>query len=62
MLNNKVCCMFVTEINADLLCDFISSCTIPDSTYVNFDEDTVQLDLDDPWMIMEDKDVSHVKF
>ena len=43
MFNNKVRHVFVTEINADLSCDFISPCTIQDPTYVNFDEDTVQV-------------------
>ena len=55
MLNNKVCHVFVTEINADLSCNFISPCTIQDLTYVNFDEDTVQVHLDDPWIITKDK-------
>ena len=62
MLNNEVCCVFVTEINADLSCDFISSCTIQDPKYINYDEDTVQVHLDNPWMITEDKDMSHMKF
>ena len=41
--------VFVTKINSDLSCDFISPHSIQDPTYVNYDEDMLQVRLDDPY-------------
>ena len=61
--SHKVHRVIVTEINSDLLCSYVSPCTIQDPIYVNFDDDMMQLCLDDPhFSTADDKDFSHVKF
>ena len=54
----NVCNVFVTELNADLSCDFMSPSTIQDPVYINFDVDAMQVWLDDPYL----DDIEHVKF
>ena len=58
---HKVCRVIVTVINLDLSCSYVSLCTIQDPVYINFDDDTMQLCLDDPHFSTDDKDFSHVK-
>ena len=41
--------VFVTEINSDLSCNFISPNSIQDPTYMNYDKDMLQVRLDDPY-------------
>ena len=61
--SHKVCRVIVTKANADLSCSYVSPCTIQDPVYVNFDDDMMQLRLDDPhFSTADDKDFSHVKF
>ena len=61
--SHKVHRVIVTEINVDLSCSYVSPCTIQDPVYINFDDDMMQLHLDDPhFSNADDKDFSHVKF
>ena len=60
--SHKVHRVIVTEINLDLLCSYVSPCTIQDPVYVNFDDNMIQLHLDDPHFSTDDKDFSHIKF
>ena len=50
----------MTEINSDLSCNFISPHSIQDPTYVNYDEDMLQVRLDDPYF--DGEGFSHVRF
>ena len=53
--------VFMTEINADLLSSYMSLCMIQDPTYVNFEEDMMQLHLDDPHFSLDDGNFSNIK-
>ena len=46
--------VYVTEINADLSCDFLSPHTIQDPVYVSYDEDTLQIQLSEPLLSFDD--------
>ena len=41
--SNRGVRVYVTEINADLSCDFLSPHTIQDPAFVNYDEDSFQV-------------------
>ena len=60
--SHKVRRVIVTEINSDLSFSYVSPCTIQDPVYINFDDNMMQLHLDDPHFSTDDKDFSHVKF
>ena len=60
--SHKVHRVIVTEINSDLSCRYVSLCTIQDPVFINFDDNMMQLHLDDPHFSTDDKDFSHVKF
>ena len=55
----KGTCVFITEINADLSCDFVSPHTIQDPVYVNYDKDTLQVRSSEPLLSL--KDPSYVR-
>ena len=46
--------VYVTEINADLSCDFLSPHTIQDPVYMSYDEDTLQIRLSKPLLSFDD--------
>ena len=54
----NVCKVFVTELNADFSCDFVSPSTIQDPVYVNFDIDALEVRLDNPYL----DNLEHIKF
>ena len=52
--SNRRVRVYVTEINADLSCDFLSPHTIQDSAFVNYDEDSLQVRLGEPLVNIDD--------
>ena len=40
--------VYITEINVDLSCDFVSPHTIQDPVYMNYDKDSLQVRLAEP--------------
>ena len=54
----NVCKVFVTELNVDFSCDFVSPSTIQDPVYVNFDIDALQVQLDNPYL----DNLEHIRF
>ena len=41
-------CVYITKINVDLSCDFVSPHTIQDHVYMNYDKDSLQVRLTEP--------------
>ena len=54
--------MYVTEINADLSCDFVSPHTIQDPVYVNYDENMLQVRLSEPLLSFDDPSYVRLKW
>ena len=52
--SNEEVRVYITEINADLSCDFLSPHTIQDPVYMSYDEDTLQIRLSEPLLSFDD--------
>ena len=53
--------VYVTKINVDLSCDFVSPYTIQDPVYVNYDKDSLQVRLAEP-LLSQDLVYVHQKW
>ena len=53
--------VYITKINVDLSCDFVSLHTIQDPIYVNYDKDSLQVRLAEP-LLSQDSVYVHQKW
>ena len=54
--------VYVMEINSDFSCIDVTPCTVQDPTWVNYDVDSHQVQLDKPLLLDTDPNYAHIHF